>query len=196
METYENTLGQKTALSLKLTVLWLVTIVFSLGLLIGPATAAVYKLMFHAWHTNELPTNTVTQFKLSVKLTLKEGISFSLIYGAILAFLVFLYFQASSTAQFVVIYFLGFEVLLLSLYTFPIIAIFKMPSMKAQFKAVFMIGNLHAFSSIALIAMIAIIVTSSILYSPFMLLVLWPLYMLLSSYLYYKVLVFYVADDA
>ncbi len=196
MEPYENTLGQKTLLSLKLTVLWILTIILSLGLLIGPATAALYKLMFHAWHTHELPSRTITQYKLSVKLTLKDGVIFSIIYAALIALLVYLYFQAATTAQFVFIYFFGFEILLLSLYTFPIISIFKMPSMKAQFKAVFMIGNLHAFTSITLIAMLAVLFTLSVLYTPVILILLLPAYMLMSSYLYYKVLVFYVQEDA
>ncbi len=192
MQPTENTLGSKTWLAAKLTVLWFLLGILSLGLLIGPATAAFYKIMFHVNHTDRIPQKPVHQYFRSIKHTLKDGILVFILAVALFALIYYLYTLATSTWQYVLVYFIGFEALIVTLYTFPILALFKANNIFIHIKTAFLLANLHAFSSLLLVFMIGVMVLASFLYSPITLIFLILPYLFGSATVFHRVLSFYI----
>jgi|GEM_PF-5895408 len=194
---HENRLASRLFLAAKLSLLWVLFTVLSLGVLTGAAAGAVYKILFHLFRNDKTPDRLLHSFIQSMKTTLPHSIIMVLFSG--LSFtLLFLWFQhADTTIAYVFIYFLGFELYIITMFSFPIQALFRHKNFFRMLKTTFLIGNIHALSAVGVLLTLLTAVLITYLYNyyaiPFMLV----FFFYLTAVIFYRVLNLYTGkiDD-
>lgn len=182
-------------ITVELTLIWTLVSLLSLGLLLGPATVALYHILFHLIHNNKRPDNLIVRFKKSLTISLPQSVIFTLFSLGLMLLLYYIIFQIEQTFVIILIYFLFLEILLMLLFAFPIMALFKQKRLKTLFKTSFFIANIHGLTSILMVLLLVLMGLLAWGFHPLIIIVYLPLYFYLSAALYRRVLVQYIANE-
>ncbi len=182
-------------ITLELTLMWALVSLLSLGLLLGPATVALYHILFHLIHSNKRPDNLVLRFKKSLTMSLPQSVIFTLLSLGLMLLLYAVIFQIETTFLIILIYFIFLEILLMLLFSFPIMALFKHDKMRILLRTSFLIANMHGLTSILVVLLLVIMGLLAWAIHPLIIAIYLPLYFYLSTALYKRVLIQYIAKE-
>ncbi len=175
-------------------ILWLFVSALGIFITFGAATTAMFSVSFKLLNQKN-QTYILREFFKSFKENFIEStiVWFLILFIAIPLY--FIYNYATNTNNIVLIlsvYFTGFQLLIFSLYVFPIIAKFKTNSIFQLIKNTFYLGNSHFFTTIKVLGSLALAILLIVKVHSFFILIAVGIYSILVSFHLNKIFIFYI----
>ncbi len=174
-----------------LSVIWFLATIFTLGIGIGPATSAVYKVLFRTMRYEKSPDSLFEQFKEDFKSTLPNSIFMPLILLVLLGGALYLTTRTEDISLLIPLYVVAFESLIVLLYVFPALAVFKFENMKHAFKTTLLMANFHALTTFPALGLLVALV-AAVYFVPYIWIVPLVAYFILSAKVFHKRFMVYV----
>ncbi len=181
-------------ITLNLFIIWLLISTLSLGLLFGPASVALYHILFHLIRSNKRPENLFLRFKKSLVASLPTSFIYTLLMTIILLSLYYTIYEFEPSLITILVYILFLELTLMLLVAFPLMAVFKHHSLTHLITMAFLMSNVHALSSILIVLMLLTMGFLAWLLHPLTLLLSLPIFFYLSAWLYQRMFNHYIQE--
>ncbi len=174
-----------------LSVIWFLSTLLTLGFGLGPATSAVYKVLFRMFRYGERPESIFHQFKEDFKSTLPNSVFMTFLLLFLLGVSLYLSTLTTDLSLTIPLYVLAFESIIVLIYVFPALAVFKFENMKHAFKTTVLMANFHALTTFPALALLIILV-GAVYFVPYIWIVPLIAYFILSAKVFHKRFMVYI----
>jgi len=175
-----------------LTLFVIITTVLSLGLLLGSSLSAYYKTLFRAKRFDTRAEHLLKQYIEDLKSTIPASIIMMVIIYIVFASLIFLINTFDDQGSQLLFYFMLFETVIITLYFFPSLGIFKFENIPHAFKTLGLMANFHFFTTIKALVPFALLALSVIYISPYLIFLALTFYLFISIFSFHKTFMVYV----